>query len=248
MCGRFFQDLEENEVRAHFDVPPGEAQEPLPLPSRYNVGPGQHIWVVRHHPQKHARSLDALHWGLIPHFAKDRKGAFRLINARAETLDRAPTFRVAFAKRRCLVAARGFYEWQARGKHKQPFAIAPDDGGLLAFAGIWENWKDPATGEWVRSVAIVTTDAAPGLDALHHRMPVIVAPCDHARWLGEAPADADALKALLRPYAEPLRVWPVSTRVNRAAVDGPENLAPVALAAAEQAPEGDAGGAAERRR
>ena len=230
MCGRFFQDLDEAEVRAHFDVE--EAGEPLPIPGRYNIGPGQQIWVVRTHPETHARALDALHWGLIPHFARDRKGAYRCINARAETIERTPAFRTAFAKRRCLVAARGFYEWKADGKHKQPFAIAPAAGGLVAFAGVWENWRDPATGQWVRSVAIVTTDAAPAIEALHHRMPVIIAPEDHARWLGEWPADPEELKALLRPYSEPLRSWPVSTRVNRAANDAPENLEPVAVPAA----------------
>jgi putative SOS response-associated peptidase YedK len=231
MCGRFFQDLDEAEVRAHYEI--AEAGEPLAAPARYNIGPGQQIWVVRARPDADARALDALHWGLVPHFASDRKGAYRCINARAETIDRMPTFRAAFAKRRCLVPARGFYEWKTEGKHKQPFAIAPVDGGLVAFAGVWENWRDPASGAWMRSVAIVTTDAAPAVEPLHHRMPVIIAPEDQARWLGEQPAEPAELKALLRPYAEPLRTWPVSTRVNRAANDAPENLEPVALPAPE---------------
>jgi putative SOS response-associated peptidase YedK len=113
------------------------------------------------------------------------------------------------------------------GKRKQPHAIAAADDGLLAFAGVWENWRDPETGEWLRSVAIVTTEASESVRPLHHRMPVIVAPADRARWLGEVPVAPEALAAIMRASAAPLRTWSISTRVNRAGVDGPENLAPL---------------------
>lgn len=219
MCGRFFQDLLEEEVRAYFEVEElGELSE-LAAPPRYNIAPGQPIWVVRNNPRTGNRALDALHWGLIPHFASDRKGAFRCINARAETIDRTPSYRAAFARRRCLVVARGFYEWRSVGKQKQPFAIMPSEGTPLAFAGVWENWLDKSTGEWLRSVAIVTTEASEALRSLHDRMPVVVAPEHFARWLGEEPASPEQLKALCLPDARAFQVWPVSPRMNRADVE-----------------------------
>lgn len=227
MCGRFFEDLSEDEITAYFGAEPSEAVRHEALAPRYNVAPGQSIWVVRSDPKTQQRSLDSLHWGLIPHFASDKKGAYRCINARAETIDRVGMYRAAFAKRRCLVVARGFYEWRREGKHKQPFAIAAPDGSPLALAGVWENWLDKESGEWLRSVAIVTTEANAGVRPLHDRMPVIVSPEDYARWLGEQPAAPEELKALLRPDARELRIWPVSPRVNRAESDDPALLEPV---------------------
>lgn len=227
MCGRFFQDLDEEDLREEFQLSIVE-HTPAPV-SRYNIGPGQPIWVVRSRPDTHERSLDALLWGLIPHFAKDRKGAYRCINARAETIARTPSYRAAFARRRCLVPARGFFEWQAEGKRKQPFAIAPVDGRPLALAGVWENWLDPSTGEWVRTVSIVTTDASLSVRALHDRMPVLIAPEHYARWLGEEPATPEQLAELLHTSERKLKTWPVSPRMNRADVEDPDNLRPVQL-------------------
>ena len=229
MCGRFFQDLDEAEARAYFEIDVSSVAEHGVPARRYNIGPGQAIWTVRTHPDSKQRSLDALHWGLIPHFASDRKVGYRMINARAETIDRTPSYRVAFARRRCLVVASGFYEWRAEGKRKQPFAIAPPDREAtpLALAGIWENWQDKETGEWVRSVAIVTTAANEALRELHDRMPVVLDRASFARWLGEEPADLAELKALLRPTERQLVIWPVDPRMNRVEVEGPEILAPV---------------------
>lgn len=231
MCGRFFQDLDEAEARAYFEIDVSNVVEQGLAAARYNVGPGQSIWTVRTHPRTQERSLDALHWGLIPHFARDRKVGYRMINARAETIDRTPSYRNAFAKRRCLVVASGFYEWRSEGKRKQPFAIAPPDGDRapLAFAGIWENWKDEQTGEWVRSVSIVTTEANDTLRDLHDRMPVILPPASFARWLGEEPAEPAELKALLRPSDRQLVLWPVDPRMNRVEVEGRDILTPVQL-------------------
>lgn len=230
MCGRFYLDILEQDVRAYFhaDTSQQPFDEQLARP-RYNIGPGQLIWTVRKLRDGAGRSLDPLHWGLIPHFASDRSGAYKRINARAETVDRTPSFRAAFARRRCLVVAHGFYEWQKRGKLKQPFAIARKDGAPLAFAGIWENWLDKSTGEWLRSVAIVTTEASAGLRGLHDRMPVMLAPEAFARWLGEQPASPDELKSLLVPSDAQLALWPVDRRMNRADVDDPEVLTEVAL-------------------
>lgn len=226
MCGRFMQDLLERDIRDYFEAETSHVVSETVSKPRYNIGPGQDIWVVRL-DREHKRSLDALHWGLIPHFATDRKSAYRAINARAETIDKTPMYRAAFEKRRCLVVAHAFYEWRKEGKHKQPFAIAKANGEPLAFAAVWENWLDKATGEWVRSVAIVTTEASPGLRPVHDRMPVLLAQSDFPAWLGERPASLQQLKSLLAPTAEGLRLWPVDPRMNRVEVDEPSILEPV---------------------
>jgi putative SOS response-associated peptidase YedK len=229
MCGRFFQDLSEEEIASQFEAEAAPSVSELAAGPRYNIGPGQPIWAIRVNPKTHRRTLDALHWGLIPHFAADRKGAYRCINARSETIDRTAAFRTAFARRRCLVVARGFYEWRREGKLKQPFAIMPSDGTPLAFAAVWENWLDQTTGEWVRSVAIVTTEANQTLSSLHDRMPVVIAPGAYARWLGEEPTSPEQLKALLRGDRREFRIWPVSPRMNRADVEDASILDPVPL-------------------
>lgn len=228
MCGRFFQDLLEEDLQEYFDTKVTSHVADAARAPRYNIGPGQDIWVVRLDKQQQ-RSLDTLHWGLIPHFAKDKKGAYRMINARAETLDRAPSYRVAFAKRRCIVVAHGFYEWRKLdAKRKQPYAIARPDRAPLALAGIWENWRDDSTGEWLRSVAIVTTEANDTLRWLHERMPVVLQQQDLAAWLGEQAVAPEQLKALLRPSTEPLELWPVDPRMNKVQVDDPQVIQPIA--------------------
>jgi putative SOS response-associated peptidase YedK len=227
MCGRFFQDILEEDLSEYFQAELSEAVSAQAKEPRYNIGPGQDILVVRAKPEHAGRSLDALHWGLIPHFAPDKKGAYRSINARGETVDRAPNYRAAFAKRRCLVVAHGFYEWTKEGKQKLPWAIQREDGQPLALAGIWENWLDKTTGEWLRSVAIITVDANAQLKALHDRMPAIIEPADFARWLGEEEVPRAELKALLAPSAEELRVWRVDPRMNRTEIDDPTILTPI---------------------
>jgi putative SOS response-associated peptidase YedK len=257
VCGRFYQDLLEEDLQEYFAAEAGEALDSASSGSqahaslyapRFNIAPGQQILVVRRAPSSPARrttapldrderrSLDALHWGLIPHFAKDKKGAYRCINARAETVDRTPTYRMAFQKRRCLVVAHGFYEWQTLGpKHKQPFAIAKRDRGPLALAGLWENWLDNSTGEWLRSVTIVTTEANDTLRVLHDRMPVVLEPAHFAAWLGEVTASPDQLKALLVPSTQAFELWPVDPRMNRVAVDDADILRPVLLPETQRA-------------
>jgi putative SOS response-associated peptidase YedK len=118
---------------------------------------GQKVLTIRFNPKSQQRSLDALQWGLIPFWAKDAKIAYRTINARAETVDKAPSFREAFAKRRCLIPADGFYEWRKTAKPKLPFAIAMKDRRPFTFAGLWENWKDPESGDWLRTCTIMRT-------------------------------------------------------------------------------------------
>ncbi len=152
-----------------------------------------------------------------------------MINARAETLADKPAFRSAFRKRRCLVAADGFYEWRKRGSGpKQPYRIARADGGPFAFAGLWERWRDSGAKTWVESCTIVTTEANALLRPIHPRMPVILDPADFDAWLDPA-APADAAQRLLRPYEGgfDLTARPISTRVNKVANDDPAVIEPL---------------------
>lgn len=215
MCGRYRQARDPREVAEWFE----RVANPLPnIAPSWNIAPTQDALVLRRHPGTGARHLDVLRWGLVPHWAKGVAGAARSINARAETVASLPTFRDAFARRRCLVPAEGFYEWRAGSTPKapkQPFSIAPADGGLLAFAGLWESWRAPDSGEIVRSFAIVTTAAIPQLRPLHPRMPVLLPRQAWPAWLGESPGDlGSALSGALTPS---LAIWPVGSRVGRVA-------------------------------
>jgi putative SOS response-associated peptidase YedK len=221
MCGRFALFAGPEELAKAFGV----TIEDVSLPPRYNVAPTQAVPVVRASDGR--RQLVPMHWGLIPPWATDPSLGTRMTNARAETVTEKPAFRVAFRSRRCLIPASGFYEWQARGRAKQPHFIRRADGGLLAFAGLWERWQ-PAKGDPVESCAVLTTTANAVMAPIHERMPVILDPADYATWLGEAPAAPDALGSLLRPCsAERLVAYPVSTYVNAPAHDGPEAIAPL---------------------
>jgi putative SOS response-associated peptidase YedK len=213
MCGRYFQQRGPASVARYF-----ETVNPLPnLAASWNRAPTQDGLVVRRHPETGARHLDALRWGLVPRWAKDAAIGSRMINARAESLAEKPAFRDAFARRRCLVAADGFYEWRAEGKAKQPYAVAMADGMPMPLAGLWEGWRGP-DGTILRSYTIVTTDANEKLAPVHARMPVILPPEAWPLWLGETPAEPEELLALLRPCpAERLAAWPVSPRVNKVA-------------------------------
>jgi putative SOS response-associated peptidase YedK len=175
------------------------------------------LWHHSTQSQTGEVSLDPLRWGLIPFGARIRTGGRKPINAKCETLDRLPMFRDAYRRRRCILPVDGFYEWkEIRGqKAKQPYAIAMKDGKPFGIGALWENWKDPASGEWIRTFAVITTDANELVAEIHDRMPLILTPGDYNRWLSEEPDPRD----LLRPFpAEPMRMWPISTRV-----DKPEN-------------------------
>jgi putative SOS response-associated peptidase YedK len=222
MCGRFALFAMPEDLARHFGV----SIEDVALPPRYNVAPTQTIPVVRAAPA--GRQLVPVHWGLVPSWAEDAAMGSRMINARAETVTEKPAFRVAFRSRRCLIPASGFYEWHAQGRGKQPHFIRRADGGLLAFAGLWERWQPPERPA-LESCAILTTTANELMRPIHDRMPVILGPDDLPGWLGQAPAAPDALRALLRPCpAELLVAYPVSTYVNAPAHEGPEATAPLA--------------------
>jgi putative SOS response-associated peptidase YedK len=175
----------------------------------------------------------AMRWGLWPSWVKDPNDFPLLINARADGVATKNSFRNAFRRRRCLIPASGFYEWQARGKGpKQPFWIAPPatrNTRLIAFAGVWETWLG-ADGSEVDTAAIITTDANSTLAPIHHRMPALIKPAEFDAWLS-ADTDSDDLMRMLEPPADDtLEAVPVSTRVNSVRNDGPELIEPVEAA------------------
>ena len=228
MCGRIIQSSDPLRLAIveGLNTPDSRISR---LKPRYNGAPSQELLVIRENHDTAERSLDLLRWGLIPHGCEDPAGGRRPINAKAETVARLPTFRDAYARRRCIVPVDGFFEWKAiKGqKAKRPYAIAMKDGAPFALAGIWENWKEPASGEWIRTFAIITTDANELVAEIHDRMPLILAPADYARWLGEE----DDPRDLLRPFpAAPMRMWPISSRVNKPENDDQSIIEPVETA------------------
>ena len=221
MCGRFVQKTPLGEIQVLF-----EASGPTPnMMPRYNAAPTDSLAVVRFNPQTRARSLDLLRWGLVPLWAKDLSSGPKCINARRETVATNNIFRDAFERRRCLVPADGFYEWQKRDGKTQPYAIVPLPGSLFAFAGLWERWKNPDDGSIVRSFTIVTGLPNALCAPIHDRMPVILAPEVWRLWLGEEEASREELLALLAPYpAELMRAYPVGPRVGNVRNDEPALL------------------------
>ena len=227
MCGRFTQRFSWREIHTLLSLDgPGPNLRP-----RYNLAPSQSAAVVRSDDGE--RQLSMLRWGLIPGWAKDPSIGNKLINARSETVRTKPSFRSAFATRRCVVPADGFYEWTREGTVRQPWLIAPRDGGILAFAGLWEHWLVPdrltlrgslserRAGDIVETFTILTTEANRTMRALHHRMPVILAPEATESWLagGDVP---------LGPAPEDLlAMHRVSTRVNSPRHDDAECVAPL---------------------
>lgn len=203
----------------------------------YNVTPRAHVPVVA--DSRGARVLDLVRWGLVPSWAKDLSIGDRLINARAETVATSNAFRRAFARRRCIVPADGFYEWQKQPgapKKKQPWFFRRRDGEPLAFAGLWEVWHDRAAGDdapRVRTCTIVTTEANDVVRSVHHRMPVVLPEAAWAEWLDPANDDVTRLRKLLVPAPSgELEAWAVPSLVNRPENDGPELLARAAVGSA----------------
>jgi len=205
MCGRFFLSSGAAEVARHF----GLAVEPVLAP-RYNIAPGQPVPVVRQRARDGSRVCEAMRWGFAPRFAPDARS--RPINARAEGIAARPLFRDAFARRRGLVPADGFFEWQHRGRSARPFAVRVQDGALFAMAALFERG---AGEDAVDSCAIVTTEANAHVAVIHDRMPVVLAPENWALWLDPAVREPDRLLPLLRPCpSEWIALHPVDRRVN----------------------------------
>ncbi len=224
MCGRVVHKTPLGEIRVMFEtvntVPNSAAS--------YNAAPTDTLPVVRL-DREHRRSLNLLRWGLIPYWAKDKSIGPRCINAMAETVASKPAFREAFQRRRCIVPADFFYEWQKTPNGKQPYAIGLADGRPMAFAGLWERWKDPADGTSLQTFTIITGSPNALCAPIHNRMPVILPPETWSRWLGEEDADPGHLLALLKPYpAELMRAYPVGSRVGNVRNNDADLLTPLA--------------------
>ncbi|ADE15176.1 protein of unknown function DUF159 [Nitrosococcus halophilus Nc 4] len=216
MCGRYTLHASLEQLAAHFHL--SQTQELTP---RFNIAPSQAVPAVR--GESSQRELTMLRWGLIPHWAKEEKTSYSMINARAETVATKPAFRGAFRHRRCLIPADGFYEWKpATDGAKQPYYIRRRNGEVFAFAGLWEHWEGE-TGKCIDSCTIIVTDANKLIQPIHDRMPVILEPADYEAWLNPKNQAANTLTALLKPYPpESMEAYPVSRRVNRPTNDDPE--------------------------
>lgn len=231
MCGRMTLTRSGAEIAAWFAeavaLEAGDAAVAGPLGGalrpRFNVAPSQDVLTIV--PAEAGARFEWRRWGLLPSWAKDPSMGARLFNARSETVAEKPSFRAAFKRRRCLVAADGFYEWTPRNRGHRPFHFRGADGGLLAFAGLYEHWQGEG-GEVVESCTVLTTDANADLEGVHHRMPVLLAPSDQARWI-DPDAEREALQPLLRP-APPGRLArvPVTRWVNDPRHDDPRCLDP----------------------
>jgi putative SOS response-associated peptidase YedK len=248
VCGRYASSRKPEDLVEEFDV--DRVDVPEALAPDYNVAPTDQVYAVLDRIPRTApdappeRRLATLNWGLVPSWAKDRSIGSRLINARSETLAEKPAFRRAFAKRRCLLPADGYYEWYAtqqrgaRGKPiKQPFFITPKDGGVLALAGLYEIWRDPAVAEdqpgaFVWTATVITTSAEDELGHIHDRMPMLVERSGYDAWLDATMTSTERLLDVLVPAAPGrLQAYPVSTAVNSVRNNGPELLEPLALEA-----------------
>jgi putative SOS response-associated peptidase YedK len=229
MCGRYRLSRRKQMIEEYFGTVSGEDD----WTPRFNIAPTQSVPVIRQNPKEPRRELSLMRWGLIPSWAKDMSGAASMINARSETADTKPAFRDAIKSRRCLIPADGFYEWQRRGKSKQPYCFEVRDGELFAFAGLWDRWRDPS-GQWLKSCSILTTSPNAVTSAVHDRMPVILEPDSYDVWLDPGMRDVVAASELLKPYdAQLMRRFPVSTRINYVANDDEECSEPVEFAEAQ---------------
>ncbi len=266
MCGRFVASRPVEDIAALLEVDDVELPEELTSP-RWNVAPTDGVLAVASRAQRDSgeqrRRLTDYRWGLVPSWSKDPGSGARAFNARAETLLERPAFRTAVAKRRCLIPADAFYEWEkiaatdGRKPRRQPWCFVAADGGVLAFAGLWEAWKPKGAGgpsgaggasgagwpsvgwheQWLLSCTIITTTANELVEPLHDRMPVILRPEDWSAWLEPGELDAAELGSLLTPApVELLHAYPVSPAVNSNRSDGPELVEPLVEHGADDGP------------
>jgi putative SOS response-associated peptidase YedK len=221
MCGRYTMRSPANVIADEFELPVMPPYVP-----RWNIAPTQMVAAIRLQDGKQVAAT--LRWGLIPSWVQDVKKSPLLINAKSETAATKPAFRAAFKRRRCLVLADGYYEWQKVGKLKQPYYHRLKNDRPFAFAGLWERWEK---GEQpIESCTILTTDANELAAAFHDRMPVILPRDARCLWLDPEIDDAAALSKLLRPYpAAEMTAYAVNAIVNKAGNEGPECIAPLAV-------------------
>ncbi len=254
MCGRYASSRDADDLVEEFEVV--ESRIAAPLAADYNVAPTKEVYAVVERPPSREsdeppqRPLRVLTWGLVPSWAKDPSIGNRMINARMETVAEKPAYRKAFASRRALLPADGYFEWyptsqtNAKGKPvKQPFFIRPKDGGVLAMAGLYEIWRDPTKGEddadrfrW--TCTVLTTRAEDSVGHIHDRMPLLVEPERNAAWLDPTHGDVEELKRLLVPAAPGrLEAYPVSTQVNNVRNNGPELVEALQIEPPARAPD-----------
>ena len=223
MCGRFaiFSNLEQ--LKHHFPIDKALTE----VTPNYNVAPTQQILTIVQ--QEGLNVLEKLHWGLVPHWAKDISTGYKMINARVETVSSKPSFRDAFRKRRCLIPADGFYEWKGSKGQKHPFFITLPDEKPFAFAGLWEIWHDKdKPDEIYRSCTIITRDASASLKHIHDRMPAVLPPDTYEAWLGSDNQDTKMLqKILAEKTVTEFKTRPVSKQVNSVRINEPSNIAPL---------------------
>ena len=224
MCGRFVQFSSLRTLETHFPIDSIAGD----VIASYNVAPTQEVLAIIH---QNGCRLEKLRWGLVPSWSKDLSGASRLINARAETAAQKPSFRTAFKRRRCLIIADGFYEWQGKKGSKQPYFFTLPASRPFAFGGLWETWKsnDAADDDPVyKSCTILTTAASESVRGVHHRMPVILQPEAYEDWLDPEICDADRLAAVLQNHlVRKMQYYPVSKLVNRVQNNTAENITPL---------------------
>ncbi|MQY03416.1 SOS response-associated peptidase [Actinomadura macrotermitis] len=239
MCGRYATARARTELLDEFQVRLDAVDKELE--PDYNVAPTKQVPAILERPAgegedaEPVRQLRTLRWGLVPSWAKDLSIGSRMINARAETAHEKPSYRRAFAKRRCLLPADGYFEWYVmegqegldkKKQRKQPFFIHPKDGGVMAMAGLYELWKSPED-EWVWTCTVLTTDAPDDLGRIHDRMPMIVEPGRWEAWLDPDLTDADEVRSLLVPaMAGTMDAYAVSKAVNNVKNNGPELIQP----------------------
>jgi putative SOS response-associated peptidase YedK len=249
MCGRYASSRKPEDLAEEFEIRGGELPS---LEPDYNVAPTKPVYAVVERPPRGGdseaaetdpeRQLRTMTWGLVPFWAKDPAIGSRMINARLETVAEKPAFRQAFAKRRTLLPADGYFEWypteertKAGKPRKQPYFIRPTDGGVLAMAGLYEIWRDPdkadddpARFRW--TCTVITTQAEDGLGQIHDRMPMMLTPDRYAAWLDPRHHDRDELLDLLVPAAPGrLEAFPVSTLVSNVRNNGAELVEPLPL-------------------
>lgn len=233
MCGRMTQQTDPAVIAEIFDAEVRGPAEPF-VPG-YNVAPTDPVTVVLQRDD--GRSVERLRWGLIPAWAKKASEGNRMVNARAEGVATSPAFRAAFARRRCIVPADGFYEWDRVGGTRQPWLLRPPEDGVLAMAGLWSVWKDPDSGLWVPSATVITTAANAMVGTIHDRMPVLLPADAWDRWLDPAFPEPTELLGLLVPAPDDvLAMVPVSRAVNNVRNQGPQLVVPIELPGAEAPP------------
>ena len=230
MCGRYAASRKPEDLVLEFEAVPAEGQPPLA--ADYNVAPTKDVYVVRHAKERDAegrptggghRELRTVRWGLVPSWAKDVSVGNRMLNARVESLTEKPAFRTAARSRRCLVPADGWYEWAKRldSPTKQPYFITPEDGSVLAFAGLWEVWGQGE--DRLYSCTVVTAPAVGALTEIHERMPLVLPRDRWAEWLDPAREDvAELVEPTPLEVVERLELRPVSTAVNNVRSNGRE--------------------------